>query len=80
MTEEEQKRLAELESENDSLTGQTTGFKRAHEQLQKECKSLLKEKDSIQSKYTKQIKEIKQKTEEEKTTFESQISNLTNGN
>lgn len=45
LTEEEVKKLKELEDLNESLSSQTIGIKKAHEQLQKECKNLLKEKE-----------------------------------
>ena len=69
LTEEEMKNLNDLEGTNQSLSAQNAGIKKAHEQLQKELKTLLKDKEKMSSKYTKQIKEIKSKVEEEKQTL-----------
>lgn len=74
------KKLQELETLNESLQGQTVGIKRAHEQLQKELKKLLKEKEKLQLKYNKQIKEVKTKQDEEKQILSNQINTLTNAN
>lgn len=56
------------------------GIKKAHEQLQKELKTLLKDKEKMTATYSKKIKEIKMKTEEEKLTLGKQITALSTSN